>query len=531
MGNCCTGGSPVSAQRIGTQTKSARANIMRQRNANIEEYYTIETTIGRGSIGTVARAQHKESKKWYAVKTLQTQRLTKDIVDEMMNEIDIMMGLDHPNIVRPLELYVNKREIYFVIPFCSGGDLYKRAPYSEKNAARYVAQMCDAVAYMHSFNVVHRDLKFENVLFMSKAADAEVMIIDFGLAKANYVRKKKLEEFVGTIYSMAPEVIRGAYDSKCDVWSLGVIAYMLLAGAMPFTRFDDETALLRDLEKERYDMDRRTMSRRSEPARSFVKHLLKARVEARPTMSQALQHAWIKNVDREFDAGDAGTTTSEARLRLKTGKSMESTDDCGDLANTLVNYAAASRLRKIALMVIAHRSNSDTLRELRQQFRAIDTSGEGFINFSELNTVLANAGYEATVIKEIFDAVDHDNTGKISYTEFVAAMLEGTGFVQEDELADAFDRLDSDDSGQITKENLRGLLGNQFSKELVEEMISDGDFKQNGSVDYDEFKRMMMESDHKRRAEAKLKSNSIASLELDESVLRSSERLDDAGAP
>ena len=97
--------------------------------------------------GTVARAQHRETKKWYAVKTLQTQRLTKDIVDEMMNEIDIMMGLDHPNIVRPLELYGRKREIYFVIPFCSGGDLYKRAPYGEQNAARYVCQMCDAVAY------------------------------------------------------------------------------------------------------------------------------------------------------------------------------------------------------------------------------------------------------------------------------------------------------------------------------------------------------------------------------------------------
>ena len=89
---------------------------------------------------------------------------------------------------------------------------------------------------MHSFNVVHRDLKFENVLFMSKAPESEVMIIDFGLAKANYARKKKLDEFVGTIYSMAPEVIRGAYDAKCDVWSLGVITYMLLAGAMPRAR-------------------------------------------------------------------------------------------------------------------------------------------------------------------------------------------------------------------------------------------------------------------------------------------------------
>ena len=119
MGNsCCKGGSTQVSHRVVTHSKSARANIMRQREGDISEFYDIEATIGRGSIGTVARAQHRETKKWYAVKTLQTQRLTKDIVDEMMNEIDIMMGLDHPNIVRPLELYGRKREIYFVIPFC-----------------------------------------------------------------------------------------------------------------------------------------------------------------------------------------------------------------------------------------------------------------------------------------------------------------------------------------------------------------------------------------------------------------------------
>ncbi|KAH8063615.1 serine/threonine kinase [Aureococcus anophagefferens] len=381
------------------------------------------------------------------------------MIDEMLNEIDIMMGLDHPNIVRPLELYSKKRELYFVIPFCSGGDLYKRAPYGERNAGRY----------------------FENVLFMSKAPESEVMIIDFGLAKANYARKKKLDEFVGTIYSMAPEVIRGAYDAKCDVWSLGIITYMLLAGAMPFTRFDDEDALLRDLERERYDMTRRTMAKRSEDAKAFVKYLLKAKVDQRPDMQQVLKHKWLKGRTRDY----------EAAANPKSLGTMESLTD-EDMVDNLKKYASANRLRRIALMVIAHRSDSDSLRELRAAFRAIDTANEGFINFGELEAVLTKAGYDQALIAEVFEAVDHDNTGRISYTEFLAAMLEGNCLVQEDELADAFDRLDSDDSGAITKDNLRQLLG-----------------EPNGTVDYEEFKKMMLGSSGKRMRETKIRAGSM----------------------
>ena len=123
--------------------------------------------------------------------------------------------------------------------------------------------------------------------------------------------------------------------------------------------------------------------------------------------------------------------------------------------------------------------------------------------------MLTKAGYDAKRIAEVFEAVDHDNTGRISYTEFLAAMLEGNCLVQEDELADAFDRLDSDDSGAITKDNLRQLLGNQFSASLVEEMIADADFKQNGTVDYEEFKKMMLGSSGKRMRETKIRAGSM----------------------
>ena len=479
---------PEVHRSLRTQHKSAKQNMMRQRDTDIAQFYDIDATIGRGSIGTVARAKHKESSKWYAVKTLQTSKMSKDALEEMMNEIAIMMGLDHPNIVRPLELFQKKREIYLIIPYCSGGDLYKRAPYTEHHASRYIAQVCDAVAYMHKFGVVHRDLKFENVLFQSKAPESEVVVIDFGLAKAKVARDKRLHDFVGTLYSMAPEVLRGSYDAKCDVWSIGVISYMMLASAMPFTRFDDEELLLRDLEAERYDMRRRCIRKRSEDARDFVRSLLKAKVKERPTMAAVLKLPWIKGKNRDHEP----SPNSERASFTETLSEQ-------DLAGSLREYSATSAIRRVGLMVIAHRTEADSVRTLRKAFRAIDTGGEGYITFQELEDVLQTQGHTTEEIKDIFDAVDHANDQRISYTEFLAAMLDGQSHLQEDALLDAFDRIDSDDSGFISFENLRDLLGRQFSPQLVQQMIADADFKENGVIDYEEFKQMMLGSRPARR--------------------------------
>ena len=134
-----------------------------------------------------------------------------------------------------------------------------------------------------------------------------------------------------------------------------------------------------------------------------------------------LKHTWLKGRTRDY----------EAEANPKALGTMESLTD-EDMVDNLKKYASANRLRRIALMVIAHRSDSDSLRELRAAFRAIDTANEGFINFGELEAVLTKAGYDAKLIAEVFEAVDHDNTGRISYTEFLAAMLDGNSLVQED---------------------------------------------------------------------------------------------------
>lgn len=156
----------------------------------------------------------------YAMKSIHLDQVARrEFIDELRNEIEILKDLDHPNIVRAIETFEFKGKISIVMEVCSGGDLYARDPYSEAEAARITGSILSAIAYMHSRNVVHRDLKYENVLFVNTSPMSPVKLIDFGLSKV-YV-DKKLTDISGTICTMAPEVILGQHTEKADMWSIG----------------------------------------------------------------------------------------------------------------------------------------------------------------------------------------------------------------------------------------------------------------------------------------------------------------------
>jgi serine/threonine protein kinase len=157
----------------------------------------------------------------YAMKSILLSQVTqKEFIDELRNEIAILKELDHPNIVRAIETFEFHGKIFVVMEVCSGGDLYARDPYTEAEAARIVSSILSAIAYMHSRNVVHRDLKFENVLFNNASPMSDVKLIDFGLSKV-YAGGRKLTDVSGTIYTMAPEVLMGHHTEKADMWSIG----------------------------------------------------------------------------------------------------------------------------------------------------------------------------------------------------------------------------------------------------------------------------------------------------------------------
>ena len=192
--------------------------------------------LGSGVSGLVRKVTHRATGIQYAVKCLDLGLLeTEESLEQLRQEIFIMCQLDHPGVVRLEEVYESTSEIYLVQELCHGGELFDRLDdqpdyhYTEQQCARLVKQMLCAVRYIHTKEIIHRDLKLENFLFTTVEANAQLKMIDFGLSK-HFKFGEVQHEAVGTPYTVAPEVIRGNYDERCDIWAIGVITYLLLSG-------------------------------------------------------------------------------------------------------------------------------------------------------------------------------------------------------------------------------------------------------------------------------------------------------------
>ena len=196
--------------------------------------------LGEGLSGQVIKVYHKTTKVPYAMKTLRLEKKhPKSSLAELKKEIAIMAELDHPNIVRLIETFYTEQAVFLIMELCEGGELFdhllsrRASSFGEKEACEIIRKIVAATRYLHDHNIVHRDLKLENVLFTGKEDDSELKLCDFGLSD-HFKSGKHMHSTLGTPYYIAPEVLKGDYDQKCDCWSIGVIAYMLLSGTPPF---------------------------------------------------------------------------------------------------------------------------------------------------------------------------------------------------------------------------------------------------------------------------------------------------------
>lgn len=253
--------------------------------------------------GTVYECVHKTSRVHYAVKIIDTRKFTMSpglSSEEIREEAEMMRGLDHPNIIRIKDTYETESWIFIVMEYVRGGDLFdriiERGRYSEVNTRSAMIQILDAVQYLHSKDICHRDLKPENILLVSKESDCELKITDFGLAKRT--NQEGLKTFCGTPQYFAPEVLKRRGDSvsgssrygmKADMWSLGVVLYILLSGQFPFT----EDSLFNQIEHAQYSFTGPEWSGVSREALHFIRSLMTLRPDQRLSVTDALKHPWI----------------------------------------------------------------------------------------------------------------------------------------------------------------------------------------------------------------------------------------------
>merc|ERR1739846_312412 len=251
-------------------------------------------------------AESKESPgDLHAIKVIDKKAL-KGKEDSLENEIKVLRRLDHPNVVKLLEAYESKSYVYLVMELVTGGELFDRivekGSYTEKDAADLIKQVLSAVNYMHESGVVHRDLKPENLLYHSPEEESKIMISDFGLSKME--ESGIMATACGTPGYVAPEVLaQKPYGKEVDVWSIGVISYILLCGYPPF--YDENDAnLFAQILKGEFEFDSPYWDDISEEAKDFIRSLMCVNVDHRLTCEAALDHCWITGAkgDRNIHA-------------------------------------------------------------------------------------------------------------------------------------------------------------------------------------------------------------------------------------
>jgi len=251
---------------------------------NVRAVYSIDKKeLGRGHFGIVRKCTHRQSKQDFAVKTIRKDKVGSPKFLKL--EIDILKELKHPHIIELVDVFEDEKYVHLVTELCTGGELFHRIIEAAKNpnktspcftepaAARVLRDSLDAIAYCHARGIVHRDLKPENFLLTTKEGDAIIKIIDFGLSKKNQGVDDVMHANVGTPYYVAPEVLSRHYTKACDVWSLGVIAYIMLCGYPPFYG-NDENHIFAAVKAGKFKFHSPEWDHISEDAKTFIRALL-----------------------------------------------------------------------------------------------------------------------------------------------------------------------------------------------------------------------------------------------------------------
>eukprot|EP00930_Biecheleria_cincta_P096986 TRINITY_DN88746_c0_g1_i1.p1 TRINITY_DN88746_c0_g1~~TRINITY_DN88746_c0_g1_i1.p1 ORF type:complete len:480 (+),score=114.56 TRINITY_DN88746_c0_g1_i1:46-1485(+) len=457
-----------------------------ERPGNITDYFDFDTKknsqMGEGSYGHVYKGKDKHTGAMRAIKSINIDKVGD--TKKLEAEIEVQQNLDHPNIVKLYEVFKDSQRYYLVMEICSGGELFDRiiavseetgAGFSERDAATYMTHILSAMRYLHSKDYAHRDIKPENFLLENERRDAAIKVIDFGLAK-KYVHGKdeNMKTKAGTPYYVAPEVLKGSYDEKCDIWSIGVVCYILLCGFPPFSG-ENDNQILKAVKKGAFDFPSPEWDDISDKAKQFIKSMITLDPVARLSAEALLEDSWLK---------ESMSSAPIGALNDKIGENLR-------------KFSGMSKLKKVALTLIAQQLSDSKIQDLKNTFSVLDQNKDGTLTIKEITDGMSQHGLQMPPdMVAALERVDTDGSGSIDYTEFIAATLEQSKYIKDEVMWSAFRVFDKDGDGQITKEELRSVIADsgddlaRVEADLVA-MIKEADTDKDGVISFEEFKAMM----------------------------------------
>jgi len=471
---------PVSSIAPGTPPVPPKAApigpVLGRPMEDVRSLYTIGKELGRGQFGVTHLCTNKATGEQLACKTIAKRKLVnKEDIEDVRREVQIMHHLTgQPNIVELKGAYEDKHNVHLVMELCAGGELFDRiiakGHYTERAAASLLRTIVQIVHTCHCMGVIHRDLKPENFLLLNKDENSPLKATDFGLS-VFYKQGEVFKDIVGSAYYIAPEVLKRRYGPEVDIWSVGVMLYILLCGVPPFWA-EAEQGIFNAILRGHVDFTSDPWPSISPAAKDLVRKMLNSDPKQRLTAFQVLNHPWIK------EDGEAPDTPLDNAV-----------------LNRLKQFRAMNKFKKVALRVIAGCLSEEEIIGLKEMFRGIDTDNSGTITLEELKHGLAKQGTKLSEyeVKQLMEAADADGDGTIDYDEFITATMHLNRMDREEHLYTAFQYFDKDNSGYITIDELEqalheyGMHDGRDIKEIISEVDADND----GHINYDEFVAMM----------------------------------------
>ncbi|XP_040988285.1 calcium-dependent protein kinase 10-like [Juglans microcarpa x Juglans regia] len=466
----------------------------------IGDKYILGRELGRGEFGITYLCTDRETKEALACKSISKRKLRTGVdVEDVRREVAIMSTLpDHPNVVKLKATYEDNENVHLVMELCEGGELFDRivarGHYSERAAASVARTIAEVVRMCHANGVMHRDLKPENFLFANKKEHSPLKAIDFGLS-VFFKQGERFSEIVGSPYYMAPEVLKRNYGPEVDIWSAGVILYILLCGVPPFWAETEQgvaLAILRGV----IDFKREPWPQISDSAKGLVRQMLEPDPRKRLTAQQVLDHSWLQNAKKapNVPLGDI------VRSRLK-------------------QFSVMNRFKKKALRVIAEHLSVEEVEVIRDMFTLMDTDRDGKVTYEELRTGLRKVGSQLAEpeIKMLMEVADVDGNGVLDYGEFVAVTIHLQRMENDEHFRRAFMFFDKDESGYIESNELREGLADdsvETDTDVVNDIMREVDTDKDGRISYEEFVAMMKTGTDWRKASRQYSRERFKSLSL-----------------
>ena len=458
------------------QLKFDKSTYVFYKKTKINDEYKFGETLGEGSFGTVRRAVHKQTGQERAIKIFKKRQQDER---KLLLEVNILSKLTHPNIMEIYEFYEDKANFYIVSELCKGGELFdkitEKGCFKEAEACPIMLQIVSAICYSHSNRIVHRDIKPENIMLEKTNNDnLLIKLIDWGGARY-FSKNKKMSTIKGTPYYIAPEVLKEVYDEKCDIWSIGVIFYVLLCGYPPFNG-DTDIEIMQNVQRGQFFFPEEEWDVISPEAKDLIRKMLTYDPAKRISAKDILLHPWFSHYEEKIKQDKSVAKSAfENMKRFKRNKKFEHAT-IGFIVNQLVS--------------------KEDRADLLKEFLHWDKNKDGVLNKQEIIESYKNVygTIDEDVVENMIKSIDSDGNGVIDYHEFLNCTINRNKILSKKNLQYAFNAFDKDGNGSISIEEIMSIfkkMRNKIDKKVFEKMMKDADSNGDGAIEFEEFNSIM----------------------------------------